>query len=131
MADIDYFKKYNDTCGHLKGDDCIREVADSIKSTIGRVSDVPARYGGEEFALILPNTDSLGATEIAEKIKKNIQEKAIQHPASETGDLVTMSFGAATVIPEKSSKPSSLIALADEALYKSKKDGRNRLTVYR
>ena len=129
MADIDFFKKFNDTCGHLKGDDCIREVADSIKSSIGRISDVATRYGGEEFAVILPNTDSPGAMEIARKIKESIHEKAIMHPASEISGMITMSFGISTVTPNHDFSPTALIAQADEALYKSKTDGRNRITL--
>ncbi len=129
MADIDHFKNFNDACGHLRGDDCIRLVADAIRDSIGRVSDVAVRYGGEEFAVLLPNTDSAGAGVIAGKIRASVQAKAIPHPASAVDRLVTISLGVATVIPDPSSEPSLLLAKADEALYRSKANGRNRVTV--
>lgn len=129
MADIDYFKMFNDTYGHLAGDDCIRSVAVVLTQSIGRSSDVAVRYGGEEFAVVLPDTGAAGAQIIAQAIKDRLEKKAIAHQASPVRDVVTMSFGVATVIPDNSSEPASVVSLADEALYQSKDTGRDRISV--
>lgn len=131
MCDIDFFKKYNDTYGHLAGDDCIKLVADSIQTSCSRVADVSARYGGEEFAAILPGTDSVGAAEIANNIQLALAAKKIPFEHSELNDQVTMSIGVVTVCPTIDSRPDDLIAFADHALYESKHNGRNRVTVYK
>ena len=128
LSDIDYFKKYNDSYGHLAGDECLKQVAEGIKNAVQRVSDVAARYGGEEFAVILPNTDSDGAKAIAQAIKDRILESAIPHKSSDVKKIVTMSLGIATVIPTDSSDTDDFIVQADDALYKSKENGRNRIT---
>ena len=130
MADIDFFKNYNDTYGHLKGDDCIRSVARAFGESVGRPSDVAVRYGGEEFAIILPNTNSDGARKICLAAKDRIRNNSIPHKGSMVDDIVTMSFGISMAIPNKSSNPAELIAKADAALYKSKSDGRNRVTIF-
>ncbi len=124
-----FFKKYNEFYGHLAGDDCIRQAADAIGRSVGRVSDVAARYGGEEFAVILPNTDSSGALNIAREIKERMEAKAVPHAASTIREIVTLSFGLATVIPHQAYEAETLVALADKALYRSKRDGRDRITV--
>ncbi len=129
MADIDFFKRYNDTYGHQAGDDCIRAVADTFKSHGRRITDIPARYGGEEFALILPDTNSSGAIKVALSIKDNIINQAIPHSASETGDIVTLSMGVASTVPDQSGDPAQLIECADRALYRSKEEGRNRISI--
>lgn len=129
MADIDFFKNYNDTYGHLKGDDCIRAVAKAIRASVKRPCDIAARYGGEEFAIILPNTNSDGAKKIAQIAKNCIRNNAIPHKGSKIDNIVTMSLGISTAIPNSSSKPDDIIAQADDALYKSKTDGRDRITV--
>ena len=128
MADIDYFKKYNDTYGHQMGDSCIQAVSEILKKTCKRTSDFAARYGGEEFVLVLPDTESEGAKIIAEKIRQMILEKSIAHVSSEVKKIVTMSFGVATLVPDKSIEPEYLITLSDQALYKSKEAGRNMVT---
>ena len=131
MCDIDFFKKYNDTYGHLVGDDCIKIVADAIQTSCNRVADVAARYGGEEFAAILPGTDSVGAAEIANNIQLELAAKKIPFEHSVLNDQVTLSIGIVTVRPTIDSRPDDLIAFADHALYESKHNGRNRVTVYK
>lgn len=130
MCDIDLFKKFNDTHGHLAGDDCIKLVADSIQQSCNRVTDVVARYGGEEFAAILPNTDSAGAEAIAKSIQSGLAEKNISFEHSQVDSKVTISIGLVTVLPEIDTSPNDVIAMADKALYTSKHKGRNRITVY-
>jgi diguanylate cyclase (GGDEF)-like protein len=130
MCDIDYFKSYNDSLGHQEGDDCLRTVAKIIGGCVGRDSDTAARYGGEEFAIILPNTTSEDAVSISEKIREVLAKRAISHPRSESAK-VTISFGVATKIPTQQTRSSRLVAVADEALYESKNNGRDRVTVAR
>lgn len=129
MCDIDYFKKYNDTYGHLAGDDCIRSVAGLIRSQCKRVSDIPARYGGEEFCVILPNTGSEQALFIAESLRKNLTDEKIPHSESPINGIITISIGLTTLIPDKNTSPEMIISLADKALYASKNNGRNRVTL--
>ena len=128
MCDIDNFKQYNDTLGHQAGDDCIRTVAKILDDMVKIDSGTTARYGGEEFSVILPQTPSQDAYEIAEMIKEALALQAIPHPKSEEA-FVTMSFGIATLVPSSPPDSTELIAKADLALYQSKKDGRNRITV--
>lgn len=129
FGDIDYFKLFNDTYGHLAGDDCIRLVADSIRQHCKRVSDIAARYGGEEFGIILPNTGAREAVTIAESIRHAIEASSIPHEASPIGKVVTISIGVASIVPEVHTTPATIISLADRALYESKHRGRNRVTL--
>lgn len=128
MADIDFFKNYNDAYGHLEGDDCIKIVSQTIQASLSRPYDTAARYGGEEFVVVLPNTDSFGAKQIAQNIKQKLQEKAHPHKDSTAAKFVTLSFGIATIVPDESGTIEDLISLADKALYRSKKEGRNRIS---
>ena len=127
LMDIDYFKAYNDTYGHVSGDECLRQVAHKITSIILRSNDLAARYGGEEFACILPETDLAAAMCVAEKIRQGIRELKIPHRSSTVTDCVTISIGVVTAhcIPGKSE--SNIITLADEQLYAAKSGGRNRV----
>jgi len=127
MADIDYFKCYNDTYGHQEGDNCLREVARVLNTSLHRPGDFAARYGGEEFALILPDTDEKGARSVAEIIRSQINAQNIPHKASLTAGHVTLSLGFSTARPEKESDRSSLVENADRALYQAKTQGRNRV----
>ncbi|SHH18987.1 GGDEF domain-containing response regulator [Desulfosporosinus lacus] len=129
MLDIDYFKAFNDTYGHIKGDDCLREVASILKKTLKRPGDIPARYGGEEFAVILPNTDDVGAEIIAKELRYCIEQARIAHINSPCADYVTVSLGVVTGFSEQAKTPKELILAADRALYRSKHEGRNRLNV--
>jgi len=126
MADIDYFKNYNDNYGHLQGDDCLIKVAKTMSSSVKRPLDFVARYGGEEFAVILPETDEEGAKVIAETIRKNIEELKITHEHSAAAPYVTLSLGIETMFPKLDYSVSGLIENADKALYKAKQNGRNQ-----
>ncbi len=129
MLDIDHFKKFNDSYGHLAGDDCLRRIGATLKAIVGRVPDVVARYGGEEFVVILPETEDNGAATLAERIRKAIEMLAIPHAASDTGGYVTVSLGVVTVYTTGLASPEQVVALADEALYCAKHGGRNRIAV--
>lgn len=129
MLDIDYFKAFNDTYGHLKGDDCLKTAASTLKNTLKRPGDFPARYGGEEFAVVLPNTDDVGASIIAEELRAGIERAGIAHINSLCADYVTVSLGVVTRLPEQAETPDNLILAADRALYRSKHEGRNRVSV--
>ncbi len=126
MADIDHFKAYNDTYGHLSGDDCLKQVAKAMNETVRRPADLVARYGGEEFAIILPDTDLEGSHVVAEMLRLEVERLQIKHSASLVCDNITISLGGAATIPNKSTAPTTLISEADHALYLAKKEGRNR-----
>jgi diguanylate cyclase (GGDEF)-like protein len=128
MIDIDYFKKYNDTYGHVAGDDCLKEVASALSQCVMRDEDFVARYGGEEFAAVLPNTDKDGAKLVAEKMLEKARELNIPHETSGIEDYVTISIGGTTGIVNYLQHGSDYIKHADEALYESKENGRNRYT---
>ncbi len=129
MIDIDHFKKFNDSLGHQAGDACLREVANALASSAARSTDLSARYGGEEFAVILPATDSSGAEQVAKTILYRVQRLAVAHPNSSTADVVTVSIGVATLAASAERAESELIKVADRALYRAKKQGRNRAVV--
>jgi diguanylate cyclase (GGDEF)-like protein len=130
MLDVDHFKIYNDEYGHLAGDECLIKLARILDSTVNRPSDLVARYGGEEFAIILPNTDVQGAIFIAGKIKGNIMKAKIPFTKAPKTSFLTASLGVATFIPSKKMETTSLISAADQALYKAKNKGRNRIHIY-
>jgi diguanylate cyclase (GGDEF)-like protein/PAS domain S-box-containing protein len=127
LMDIDCFKEFNDHYGHLAGDDCLRQVALALSEVVKRPGDLVARYGGEEFACVLPDTDSKGAVAIAHKIQEILNQFNIAHEFSLATDHVTLSFGVATVVPDKGQQPSYLIELADRLMYSAKQEGRNRV----
>ena len=127
IADIDYFKRYNDAYGHLKGDECLKRVAATIDDQSHRPQDLTARYGGEEFAIILPNTDRNGAGPVAERVREAVCALEIPHADSDVGQSVTLSIGVASMIPRVGLGPETLIAAADRALYAAKRGGRNRI----
>ncbi|PUB77356.1 MAG: diguanylate cyclase [gamma proteobacterium symbiont of Ctena orbiculata] len=126
ICDIDFFKRYNDSLGHLEGDDCIVRVAKTINTSLQRGGDLCARFGGEEFIVILPNTDLAGGEKIARRIQQEIAALAITHPDSPIGEFITLSFGLAADVDEYPSQD-YLIKRADDALYRSKQSGRNRI----
>lgn len=126
MADIDQFKAFNDLQGHQAGDDCLIVVAWALTKPLQRGGDVLARYGGEEFAVILPETDTIGAALLAEKMRQSVADLALDHPGSTEG-VVTVSFGAASLTPAADLTAEQLVGLADAALYRAKSAGRNRV----
>lgn len=126
VCDIDYFKFYNDTYGHQAGDECLRIIAKAISRAVKRPADLVARYGGEEFAVILPQTDDLGATSVAQNIAEEIQQSKLVHGKSAVSEYVTLSIGIASTIPTPEYSPEVLFAVADKGLYEAKRQGRNR-----
>lgn len=126
LADIDFFKKYNDTYGHQAGDACLRRVADALRFCAKRSVDLVARYGGEEFAVILPHTTTEGAFQVAEEIRTTVNSLKIAHANSTVSPSVTLSLGIACMYPMPSTSPTMLIAAADVALYQAKAAGRNQ-----
>jgi diguanylate cyclase (GGDEF)-like protein len=127
LADIDFFKKYNDNYGHQKGDDCLIQVGKALKEVILRPCDIAARYGGEEFALLLPEIDIEGAKTVGERARQAILDLRIRHEFSNIASQITMSFGGAMLVPTQDNSPADLIVLADKMLYKAKETGRNKL----
>lgn len=127
MIDIDFFKLFNDTYGHQAGDDCLKAVALTLDRIVHRPSDMVARYGGEEFAAILPETDLEGALRVAEKMRDTVARLNMRHDASKVSDKITLSIGVASMNPRGSDNPDILLAAADDALYRAKHAGRNRI----
>lgn len=127
LCDIDHFKPYNDTYGHQQGDHCLVKVATAIKSSVNRPGDLTARYGGEEFCIVLPETMPEGAERIADLIRNNVLGLQIEHTASPVMPFVTLSLGTATMVPEMGSSPDELVEAADQALYRAKASGRNKV----
>jgi diguanylate cyclase (GGDEF)-like protein len=125
LCDIDLFKAYNDTYGHLEGDDALRKVAQCISDMLPENVNTVARYGGEEFAILLPNSDLNFAVAIAQRINKAVQKLNIVHESSASNGQLTISCGVAAILPTKLTEPETLIAQADNALYASKAAGRN------
>lgn len=126
MLDVDHFKRYNDTYGHLQGDDCLRKIPAIIKKQLHRPADLIARYGGEEFVLLLPETDLDGAKIIAESICTAIFNAKIPHGSSTTASYVTVSLGVTSGLPSSSDTPEQWLKQADEMLYQAKASGRNQ-----
>src|SRR5262249_22608605 len=127
MIDIDHFKAYNDTYGHQKGDECLREVAQALRNGLHRPGDLVARYGGEEFALILPGTEAKGALAVAEALRSAVEGMAVPHAGSSSASVVTVSVGVGSAMPGDLSTSETLLREADKALYEAKRSGRNRV----
>lgn len=125
LADVDHFKGYNDTYGHLAGDDCLRTIARLLDQVTKRPADLTARYGGEEFALVLPNTTSAGAIALTTEAQTYLTRLAIPNAASPLYKQVTISFGIAVLTPAPALSTELLIQRADQALYAAKESGRN------
>lgn len=129
MIDVDYFKKYNDLYGHLRGDQCLRDVAQALNNNVRRPHDLVGRFGGEEFAVLLPDTDEAGAMTVAEQIQTAIARLDIEHRASDVADRVSLSIGAATRLPTSTASLEQHLHWADEQLYRAKSEGRNRTCI--
>lgn len=126
LIDVDLFKPYNDTYGHVRGDECLKQIAETAMSVVTRAGDLGARYGGEEFAIILPNTEQAGALAIANRLSAAIRDKHIRHESSPYRE-VTVSAGCSTIVPQLGLGPSILVERADQAMYEAKRRGRNRV----
>lgn len=131
MIDVDCFKHFNDTYGHVGGDACLRQIAAGLKTQMRRAGDIIARYGGEEFAVILPQTDVETAGALAETLRTTIEDLRLEHVGIESESVVTVSIGVATLVPTANQTPLKLLTLADKALYAAKAAGRNLVQVWR
>jgi len=127
VIDIDYFKLYNDRYGHQQGDECLRQIAQALARSVQRAADRVARYGGEEFAVILPDTNAGGAMRVASTMRQRVAALGLRHERSTVADHVTVSIGAASVLPTRDWSASGLFAAADRCLYQAKNDGRDRI----
>jgi diguanylate cyclase (GGDEF)-like protein/hemerythrin-like metal-binding protein len=127
MLDIDFFKNFNDTYGHVKGDECLQIVAQTISQCLKRPADLAARYGGEEFVCLLPDTSLIGAVGVAENMRRAVVERAVPHSGSQASDVVTVSIGVLSIRCEPTTTPEQVVHQADELLYQAKRDGRNRI----
>ena len=127
VADVDFFKKYNDALGHAAGDRVLQEVAATLRQAARRPGDLVARYGGEEFVLLLPETDATSAQALAEGLQQLLHSKALPHPDSSLGPWLTMSMGGNTIVPSTTALDPEFFALADAALYRAKHQGRNQV----
>ena len=127
LADLDRFKALNDSRGHLHGDTCLRRVAQVLEAGLRRAADHLARYGGEEFALVLPDTDLAEARRHAESLRAAVIAERLPHGGAPGRPYVTISIGAASTQPRRGDRPEPLVELADQALYRAKRGGRNRV----
>lgn len=131
LLDVDNFKAYNDHLGHQAGDKCLQDIAVELTHHARRAGDVVARYGGEEFALILPDIDSREGVEIAEQICRDIERLKLPHPATDCGEVVTVSAGVHCTTPKRFEDSQQLVKYADIALYQAKAEGRNRVSSFK
>jgi len=130
MIDIDYFKKYNDSLGHLEGDKVLIAIAQCMKNHIKRETDFIARFGGEEFVCVLPFVKKDEAANFAKTLVESVENMKIPHPMSEYSKYVTISAGMASIVPNDNNSPAQLLDEADKALYTAKESGRNRIVVH-
>jgi diguanylate cyclase (GGDEF)-like protein len=131
FLDLDHFKRFNDRYGHQAGDDCLRAVAEAVSDAV-RTTDRVARYGGEEITVILPSTSAAGAVEAAEKVRSAVEALRLSHEGNPEGaGWVTVSVGVATAVARRGEfvegMPKALLEAADSAMYRAKREGRNRV----
>ena len=127
MIDVDNFKLYNDTYGHLAGDEVLKSIATAMQKSFARQTDLTARFGGEEFVVVLPSTPLEPLELLGERLLRTVEELRIPHSASTVGDYVTISVGGAAAIPQQEGSFLQLIEIADGALYEAKESGKNRV----
>ena len=127
LFDIDFFKQYNDLYGHVRGDRCLVDIAQTLSLALDGPRDLVARFGGEEFIVLLPGADASVALKVAERCQRLIQKQAIVHAHSPHDQRVTVSVGVGTVVPDEHIKPSQFLELVDQRLYLAKKNGKNRV----
>jgi diguanylate cyclase (GGDEF)-like protein len=130
LADVDFFKAYNDHYGHPAGDACLQQIAAILRSIPQRSTDLVARLGGEEFGVLMPATTVGDAERLAESMRKAVLELNLQHARSSAAPVISASFGVAAMLPAAQDEPAQLLANADAALYSAKKNGRNRTVIY-
>jgi diguanylate cyclase (GGDEF)-like protein len=128
MMDVDHFKLFNDTQGHIEGDNCLRMIGKALETALRR-GDFAARYGGEEFVMLVLGVDAAEAFEIGERARQAIASLQIRHEAAPLG-IVSVSVGIATLTPEQAGSEQALVEAADEALYQAKRRGRNTVTAW-
>jgi len=127
MFDVDWFKSYNDSYGHLQGDDCLKSIAKVLQQAARRPADLAARFGGEEFVLLMPETDLEGVRHVAETVRQGVHDLYLEHRASPGEPFVSVSGGVAARVPVEGQAPEMLVEAADQALYHAKQSGRNRV----
>ncbi|MBZ0114655.1 MAG: diguanylate cyclase, partial [Thermoanaerobaculia bacterium] len=130
LFDVDCFKAYNDAYGHLAGDECLRRVATCLASYASRAGELVARYGGEEFAFVMPRVEARDVFDFVDRVRRAVSQLKIEHPDSEVAEVLTLSAGVASVLPEAHSSVDALLAKADDALYQAKRTGRNRTVCF-
>ena len=126
LCDLDHFKRYNDTWGHLMGDQALRQIGSLLRQVCVRPRDVPARFGGEEFALVLPSTPRTGAMTFARALSQMLRHMQIRPPEASNSWVITLSGGITTCVPDEHTSAESLLMRADQALYAAKAQGRDR-----
>ncbi|MCB1960773.1 MAG: diguanylate cyclase [Rhodocyclaceae bacterium] len=132
MVDVDFFKQYNDGYGHQAGDECLKQIAATLQSLLRRPGDLVARFGGEEFVVVLPETNAVGASRVAEEMRQMVDALALPHESAPQHKFVTVSIGVATAYPSPDDDcggVEQLLSSADQALYAAKAEGRNRVVV--
>ncbi|NOX08417.1 MAG: diguanylate cyclase [Gammaproteobacteria bacterium] len=129
LADVDYFKRYNDHYGHLAGDDCLKDIASALTSVCQRDTDMVARYGGEEFVVILSNTPLEQGRLLAERLRQEIINRDIPYVDHDGSDVCTLSLGVYSALPDATMNAEMFLQQADFSLYKAKKGGRNQVVV--
>lgn len=126
LFDIDFFKQYNDLYGHVRGDRCLVDIAQTLSLALDGPRDMVARYGGEEFVVLLPQADASVARKVAERCQRLVRKQSIVHEHSPLGQHVTVSVGVGTLVPSNDMKPADFINAVDQQLYAAKKNGRDR-----
>ncbi|ALI09629.1 MULTISPECIES: diguanylate cyclase [Pseudomonas] len=129
MCDVDFFKIYNDTYGHMQGDLCLKEIAETLRSVFGRSGELTARVGGEEFVVVLPNIDAAQACQAAQRFRTSLAERELPHSGSKVSPFVTVSIGVAELDPETMDHFDQVLQRADQALYRAKHQGRDRVAL--
>lgn len=130
MIDVDFFKRYNDHYGHQAGDECLRAVAAVLRDSVTRAGDLVARYGGEEFVVVMPNATAADACAVAESTRKSVGELGLAHAASDVARHVTVSIGSNSMVVRPGQSWQQLLEGADQALYRAKSAGRNRVRAH-
>jgi len=130
LLDVDYFKNYNDNYGHPAGDVVLKRLADLMQRATSRAGEMVGRYGGEEFILVLPGASVQSAVRTAERLKDLVNSEGITHEKSEIGGIITVSQGVVSLMPDADLTPADIIKRADNALYKAKHEGRNRICIH-